>query len=471
MDWTPTQVVALRTTALRMSLLHFARHVGVSVGSVRNWERGDRPPSPASKRQLDAAHDRLKPSQRERLRAVLAPQAATASSPAATVVPGADAPNLGAVGSEAARLPKPLAEVDFDELAQTLMAWADHGQRGMSRREALSKLSTALAVAAVGPALADLDEVDRLGAVLGESAAVDAAALDHTQALVLACRRQGDVLGPQVALQTVLAQRQMIAGMLKGTHGPLRERVLSLYAEVTQLAGWSLFNLGRYEDADRWYHQARVLAHEAEDSDLVTYVLSAMSQLATWRGQPRVGIDHAAAAATWASTSHARAYAADVAVKAFSAAGQRQQALRALEDEQQAVSTMSEGVPASHWWYFYDEAFSLQTAALRALRFHEPEAAHLAVNQSLNLIDATNLHNFSFDLLYRAEAFIQQGEFAEAGGALVDVASLACTGASLRIQQHVRQLRVRLDHAGDLEVVRELDDRLHQLTAGGATAG
>jgi len=350
------------------------------------------------------------------------------------------------------------------------MAWADHQQRGMSRREALSKLSTALAVAAVGPALTDLDEHHRLDAVLGESAAVDTAALDHTQTLVLACRRQGDVLGPEVALQTVLAQRQMIAGMLKGTLGPLRERVLSLYAEVTQLAGWSLFNLGRYEDADRWYHQARVLAHEAENSDLVTYVLCAMSQLATWRGQPRVGIDHAAAAATWASTSPARAYAADVAVKAFSAAGHRQQALHALEDEQHAIATMGEDVPASPWWYFYDEAFSLQTAALRALRFHEPEAAHRAVNRSLDLIDSTNLHNFSFDLLYRAEAFIQQGEPAEAGRALVDVAGLACTGASLRIQQNVRQLRVRLDHVSDLDVVRELDHRLHQLIPGGATA-
>lgn len=361
-------------------------------------------------------------------------------------------------------LPSELAEVDFDELARVVMVWASNERRGMSRREALSKLSTALALAAVGPSLPTKDEIDRFANVLSRPSQTDDATLDHTETIILSCRRQGDVLGPEIALQTALAQRQVTAALLPETPGLLRRRAMSLYAELTQLAGWSLFNLGRYQDAQRYYDEARVLAHEAENADLVTYVLCAMGQLATWRGMPRVGIDHASAAATWAATPHARAYAADVAVKAYSAANQREPSLRALEREREAVAsidTLDEA--ASPWWYFYDEAFSLQTSALFALRFHEPARAHTAVNDSLQMIDSTNLHNLAFNLLYRAEAFIQQGEPGEASSALGDVAELACTRTSTRIQERVRVLRTALARWSDTDAIRGLNDRLNEL--------
>ncbi len=466
MDWTPTEIAALRSAALRMSLAHFARHVGVSLGSARNWERGDVAPAPTSQRLLDAAHDRLKPAQRARFEAALhrdvgrGVQAATvAVTP--EVMPAS--PTTVLVPSEVDNLSDELLKVDFDELACIVMAWASNERRGMSRREALSRLSTALALAAVGPRLPLEGELARITRVLDNPSRVDAATLDHTETIILACRRQGDVLGPEVALQTALAQRQVTASLLPGTPTVLRHRVLSLYAELTQLAGWSLFNLGRYAEAQRYYEEARLLAHEAENTDLVTYVLCGMSQLATWQNTPRIGIDHAAAAMTWADTPHSRAYAADVAVKAYAAAGQRERARRALHDEREAVAAIATTPPASPWWYFYDEAFSLQTGALLALRFQEPAQAHQAVNDSLARIDSTNLHNLAFNLLYRAEAYLQEGEPQASSQALSDVAALACTPASRRIQQRMWDLRRALDDWRDRDYVRVLDEQLREL--------
>ncbi len=54
-------------------------------------------------------------------------------------------------------------------------------------------------------------------------------------------------------------------------------------------------------------------AHGAEDTELGAFVLCNMSHLATWRGQARVGIDHAIAAQGWASQTddlQLQAYAA-----------------------------------------------------------------------------------------------------------------------------------------------------------------
>lgn len=75
---------------------------------------------------------------------------------------------------------------------------------------------------------------------------------------------------------------------------------MSAYAELTQLVGWLSFNMGDCPSAQHYYDDARSAAHDVQNVELVAYTLCTMSQLATWQGKPRVGIDHAVAAAVWA---------------------------------------------------------------------------------------------------------------------------------------------------------------------------
>jgi len=86
-----------------------------------------------------------------------------------------------------------------------------------------------------------------------------------------------------------------------------------------------------------------------------------MSHLATWQGKPRVGIDHAVAAAAWAEQSgspYARAYAADVAVRALTADGQADRSKDTLDREFAALqAALTDTGPRRSWWYFYDESF------------------------------------------------------------------------------------------------------------------
>ncbi|MGW0707107.1 helix-turn-helix domain-containing protein [Streptomyces sp. NPDC002643] len=410
-------------------------------------------------------------------------------------IPGDRAPGSPAVSTAEAVFPDALAaepllltsqlastlvhrlhDLRFDELAQALIMWVQQANPGLDRRELLLKISTALTVAAAAPLLdiADADERDRIAAVLDDPRRLDLATIAHAERVLQHYRRQGDVLGPQIALQTVLAQRQVVAGFLPGAREALRPRVLTVYAELSQMAGWQLYNLGDYRAAQYYYDDARTAAHDAENTELVTYVLCTMSQLATWQSKPRVGIDHAIAAQAWAAQTDspaARGYAADVAARAFAAAQQHDKAHRALAQEHDAVRDMAAGLPLASWWYFYDESFYWGTKAECALVLGAPEKALAAARTSLPMIDPTNVHNYAHTLAMQSQAHLQHGDIAEASAIVGDIARISGVNRSPRITERIAGLRTALTPWQRTRAVRKLDDLLahYRLTGSGST--
>jgi hypothetical protein len=277
------------------------------------------------------------------------------------------------------------------------------------------------------------------------------------------------VLGPQAALQSALAHRQL--AMAQARTAPAREarRALSVAAELSQLVGWFCFNLGDYGNADHYYHEARAVAHDAYNVELVTYVLCTMSHLATWQGKPRVGIDHAVAAEAWAGQSsdpRASAYAADVAARAFAADQESGRCSAALDAEWTALSRVGNDDSALALWYFYDESFYWATRSDCALRLDDPDAAVESVVTSLGLIDPANVHNYAFTMLIRAEALVRQGDITEASGIVGDVATLARVNSTRRIDQKIGELRTALAPWQRTKPVRRLDDVLAAYRSG-----
>jgi len=368
-----------------------------------------------------------------------------------------------------------LHDIRFDELAQALIMWVQQANPGLDRRELLLKISTALTVAAAAPLLdiADADERDRVAAVLDDPSRLDLATITHAERVLQHYRRQGDVLGPQIALQTALAQRQVIADLVACAPEDLRPRVLTVYAELSQMVGWQLYNLGDYRAAQYYYDDARTAAHDAENTELVTYVLCTMSQLATWQNKPRVGIDHAIAAQAWAAQTDSPAalgYAADVAARAFAAAQQHDKAQRVLEQEHAAVRDLDASVPLASWWYFYDESFYWGTSAECALVLGTPEKALAAACTSLPMIDPTNVHNYAHTLALQSQAHLQQGDIAEASAIVGDIAQISAVNRSPRIAQRIADLRTALTPWQRSRPVRTLDDLLdHYRLTGNST--
>jgi hypothetical protein len=389
---------------------------------------------------------------------------ASHNSPSATS--GGTAAPLTLIPALADTLTRFAADIDYVELAEEVVMWVQGVNADMNRRELLQKISTALTVAAAAPLLdmADTDGHDRAAYVLNDPRRIDAVTISQAERGLKSFRMQGDVLGPQVALQTALAQRKVIGKFASNAPSHLRPQVLSLYAELSQLVGWELFDIGDYRAAAYYYDDARTAAHDAENVELVTYVLCTMSQLATWQGKPRVGIDHAVAAQTWATRSGslvARAYAADVAARAFGAAGDTSGARAALDAERTAAAdSRASGEPLATWWYFYDESFYWGTRSKVSLDLHDPDDAIYAAATALPSRNLENARDFTHLLTRLSEARVHKGDIHEATQVLADAARITAVNRSPRLEQTIRDVRTSLAPWRRTKSVRQLDEAL-----------
>ncbi|MGH3625116.1 MAG: hypothetical protein ACRDQ5_25565, partial [Sciscionella sp.] len=348
---------------------------------------------------------------------------------------------------------------------QVIVMWTHRLSSAVNRRELLSKVSAAFSLAAAAPLFDVLDSEERKRStpVLHDPSSFDELALHYCENMVSSLRRQGDTVGPQATLSSALGHRDVAYRLAKTAPAGCQQRALSAYAELTQFVGWLCFNMGSYHSAQRYYDEARSVAHDAQNVELVTYVLCAMSQLATWQGTPRVGMDHAIVARSWASQTgspRAEAYAADVAACASAADGQAATCRKALDAEQAAVAKIAADATEPSWWYFYDEAFFWGTMSSCALQLREPERALDTVSKSLAIMDSSNVHNYAFTLLTQSEAFVQQGHIAEAGQAIGEVVTLTTPNRSQRINQRIIELRTALTPWQQSKPVRELDELL-----------
>jgi tetratricopeptide (TPR) repeat protein len=366
---------------------------------------------------------------------------------------------------EAAPLVQLLQQGNVMELVQVILMWMQRLNPFMNRRELMHRLSALFAAAATGPLfnILDPDERQHVMRVIHDPSGFDEPTLRYCKDMVNNLRQQDNVLGPQFTLHSTMGHRQLAQQLAKAAPAAFQQRAISTYAELTQLMGWLCFNMDDYQGAWHYYNEARSAAHDAQNVELVTYILCAMSQLATWQGRPRVGIDHAAAAATWATHTNsplARAYAADVTVKAYAADNQPDRFREKLDEEYTALQAAQPDEPRAPWWYFYDESFYWSTVGYCELIIQQPEAALNVLDRSLALVDPVHVHNNAFWQLFRAEARIQQAEIVEATSIIWNVNQLTAVGRSQRITERIIRLRSLLVPWERTKPVRELDERL-----------
>lgn len=370
---------------------------------------------------------------------------------------GDGAPQAGAAALSAA-----LETIRRAQVTQLIQAGSDDDQPGrrLRRRTLLLEASSALAVVAAAPVL----EVPRLpgGAIPGRPGA-DIAIVNYTSEVVAGLRRLGGMVGPRITLAPAMALRSAMAALARSVPEIVTSQALTAYGDLTQLIGWLMFNLGDYKAASYYYDDARSAAHRAGNNDLVACTLSAASQLADARRRPEHAIEHAQAALSAARASGSRyavAYAADIAARAYAAAGQARRCRTSLDREREALIQITEDTPRSPWWYFYDDSFYWGTESECALKLDMPADASDAARRALGLPAPVDCHNSALTLAFRAEALIKQDEVTQACEALADSARLTTLNSSRRISARIVALRRELDFAQDTAAVRELDEKL-----------
>jgi hypothetical protein len=302
-------------------------------------------------------------------------------------------------------------------------------------------VAAASAAAAVADGL-DGDEKKRVADALVNPERVDDAVAGHLEAVLWRCARLDDSLGPQAALDTVLAQRALVQTLLARAGRPVRDRLLSLYADLCGFAGWLSFDLGDHPAAVASYETARAAAHDTGHDALAALILCNMSQTATWHGQPRVGIDHATAAQRWAdraADAPLRAYARDVAARAYAGDQQPAAAYRAIDHARELLAGASKDAPTLVYFYTPGQLTSTESAC--HLQLGDPQRAGRTAEAALTAIGSKFVRNRALVTLRLASCRLRgpSPDVAGAAEALGEAARLAGRHRSIRVARQLHR--------------------------------
>lgn len=456
-----------RNTGVR----ELARRSGYTASYISQLRAGKKMPSPDTATDLDdalgaggaLAAAAPAPARQVSRTVMRADGAAGQIAAILAALPGHGQPGLGA-----------LRDQEYDHLVQALAQWAAQ----MRRRDILAILGAAATAACASPLLDRLspDEVQRVTAAAAGTARADAAVVSHVEAVLEHCMRQEDTLGPQVVLDTVLAQQRLVATLLAGTGGGLHDRLLALLANICRFTGWVLYNLNDFAGAGYYYGQARAAAHEADDDAMCAMVLANWSQLATWAGDPRLGVEHALGAVAWGQRAGSKilvSYGCDVGARAYAAVVRRSarrerradhgQAMKSLEQAHHELDRAPDGDRGAGLAYFYGQGQCLATRTWCLLELGDPQLALATAGQSLASADPSFVRNVALTRLAMAGASAQLGEPGRACEQIAEAAGLAYRNSSPRLIRVLAESRRQLSPWDASPEVTSLDERLRGL--------
>jgi tetratricopeptide (TPR) repeat protein len=337
----------------------------------------------------------------------------------------------------------------------------------MDRRELLHLFGWVATTVAGSPVLGSLntDEQERVAKAVTSPSRVDEQVIAHIDDILWAAKANDDRLGPQAALATVLAQRQMIETMLPDCPDRLRPQLLSVLSNASRSAGWMYLNSDDLGNAQSFYEEARVAAHEAQNTELASYVLCFMSGIGAQFGpgwaRSRVDIDHAVAAESWAQktdNTRLKAFAATIVSRAFSVVEDNAECMRGLERAHSYLASFNGSrtrVPGN-----FDEAGLMSHRGQCLLRLGRHREAASALGESLSGLDQSYVRVTALTKIDLAKANIQDHDIDGAAGAVGEAAELATTNRSPRSLKRLRDVRADLAPWQDARAVRELDTRL-----------
>jgi tetratricopeptide (TPR) repeat protein len=341
----------------------------------------------------------------------------------------------------------------------------------------LGILAAAATAAAASPRLAVLseDNINRLTAVAIQPSRVDAATIDHIDAVLQHCMRQEDALGPGPVLETVLAQQHLVQTLIPAARAEnVRLQLLSLMANISRFTAWLLFNLSDFRGAEYYYHQARSYAHDADDDAMCSLVLANWSHLCTWTNDPRQGVEHALGALAWGQRANSQllvSYAGDVGARAYAAVSRRSaktdrhrdhaRCMTSLDEAHHALTRASDDDPAKTLLYFYGSGQFLSTRATCLLDTNNARQAVDVAAVSLAGIRPEFTRNRAFGHINLARAYLQLHDLDAACESIAEAARLTSQNTSPRLVHTIVTTREILNPWNATHQVAALDEKLH----------
>jgi tetratricopeptide (TPR) repeat protein len=287
------------------------------------------------------------------------------------------------------------------------------------------------------PRLPDWDDARLAAGVTGTARPDPAMAGYLTQALALQ-RGAEDTGGARVVLIPTLGQLTAVETLRDAADGDLHRDLLSLEAQYAQFIGWCYQDLGDRAASEQWYARALMIAHEAGDDNMVASILSMRSNAAWGRGDIRRAVDLGEAATRPPGTPGVLALSHQQAARGLAAAGERRQALQAL-DEAARLAVQAAGDPEREppWVYFADEdRLEVQRAIALAELGEHRQAADL-FRAAIGRLPAQFVRDRGTYLARLATVLARAGELEEASATVFEARDLAAGTGSVRTLREV----------------------------------
>lgn len=260
-----------------------------------------------------------------------------------------------------------------------------------------------------------------------------------------------DAVGGEAAFEQAMSHAVAVRHLLDAaTYGPTVGRDLQVLAgEVTEMAGWSAFDLGRHADARHLFGEALTLAHVSESGPLATLVMASMSLQATALSAGREAVALAEAA-----QRAARPFASARLLSLLAAREALGHARCGDEPSAQVALTRSESLlddaddPGQEWLAFWGPADFHGAVAAVHLRVGHLEVAERSVRGAIDATPARYTRNRAGYRAQLAEVLAHRGEAGEAASLATAVATSEV--GSERVKVRLRDLQPMLaPHAGE----------------------
>jgi transcriptional regulator with XRE-family HTH domain len=284
--------------------------------------------------------------------------------------------------------------------------------------------------------------------------------------------------GPQYILPLIYPQLSLIEQLCQSAREPERRATLFIGAKYAEFCGWLCQDSGDTNAAIHWTNQALDYAHELDDPELLAYVLTRKSNIATEAGSPGHGLGLANAAlnipGSIASTVRAvslrhRARAHSLLAEKNDFEHDTSEALAYAADAppaKESYVTIDAGVSWDHAKYC-TPAYITMEAGMSWVDFSKPNRAIEIFHDSLRTWPSSSqVRDRGLCLARLATASAIQHDVEPAYEAAAEALTIAQVTGSARIRGQLVSAYNQLKVVGNHPAVQELGHQLAALTAG-----
>ncbi|MFG2625622.1 hypothetical protein [Streptomyces sp. NPDC048473] len=261
--------------------------------------------------------------------------------------------------------------------------------------------------------------------------------------------RRDNAHGGATLRPAVVGHLRYVGRLLDSAEGGLRHDLQGVAAELARLSGWAYFDARQYSTARTYFTQALKLSHAHGDSLFMANVLSCMSLLATYDGNPNDAVTLACRAQDAARVAGEQPLVMSMLHlrEAFAHAALRDaQACHQAVDRSRDQYERSRGheAEAPPWVHYFDETKLLVDTGIAYARLGEPARAEPLITEGLRRENADQQRGRAFHAYWLASAQLQLGKLDEACTSAGLALDLTAAIDSPRVSGHVQELHRRM---------------------------